>query len=310
LCRKTREQKKVCIMSHQSLGKFSFGRKLMLAAIGVTAAAGLPGVGPLNRRQMFAQSPPSIAVPLPAFEVASIRVNHSGDLRVAVLFQSGRFVARTATVNLIVAVAYNVHPYQISGGPSWVSSERYDIQAKEPDEVAEELRKLPPERGRERQSLLLRSLLAERFKLKVSRRSEELPVYALVVAKSGPKLQPTPPDEKGPDIRMGPGQLTCRGLGMPTLATVLSNQLSRTVLDQTGLKGNFDFTVEWSRDQTLSGMSRQTAPGVAGPDAAPLDSSGPSFFTAVQEQLGLKLEPTKGPVEVIVIDHIERPSEN
>jgi uncharacterized protein (TIGR03435 family) len=157
---------------------------------------------------------------------------------------------------------------------------------------------------------LLQSLLADRFHLLVSHQSKELPAYALAVAKGGPKFQEAKPDDKGPDIGVGPGQLTFRACPMATVVTVLSNQMGRTVVDQTGLKGNYNFTVQWRKDQTMSGMPREQVGGVPAPDAAPLDYSGPSFFTALQEQLGLKLESTKIPTDVIVIDHIERPTEN
>lgn len=297
-------------MMRHLMGKVSFKRKLQWATIGIAALAGLRLFGPVKAARMQAQSPPTAAAPSLAFEVASIKVDRSGDLRVGAFFRPGRFTARAGAISLIIAVAYNVHPFQISGGPSWVESDRYDIQAKESDATAEELRKLPPAKAMEKQALLLQSLLADRFHLKVSHQLKELPIYALVIAKNGPKLQEPKPDDKGPDIRMGPGQLTCRVFGMATLAAVLSNQMDRTVLDQTGLKGNYDFTLQWSRDQTMAGMPREQGGGGAGPDAAPLDSSGPSFFTALQEQVGLKLESTKGPVDVIVIEHIERPTEN
>jgi uncharacterized protein (TIGR03435 family) len=229
---------------------------------------------------------------------------------VAVFFQPGRFTAKVATINLVIALAYSVYPFQIFGAPSWVNSERYDIQAKESDATAEELRKLPPERAVENQALLLQSLLADRFGLQVSRQSKELPIYALVVAMGGPKFQQAKPDDKGPDVQLGAGQLTFRACPMATVVTVMSNVMHRTVLDRTGLKGNYGFTVQWNRNQTMSGMPREPGGGSPEPDAASLDSSGPSFFTALREQAGLKLESTKGPVDVIVIDHIEKPSEN
>jgi uncharacterized protein (TIGR03435 family) len=162
----------------------------------------------------------------------------------------------------------------------------------------------------EKQALLLQSLLADRFGLKVSQQSKELPVYALVVAKGGPRFQQAKPEDKRPDIRLGAGQLTFLACPMAIVVAVMSNQMHRTVLDQTGLKGNYDFAIQWRKDQTMWGMPREPRGVDPGPDAAPPDPSGPSFFTALQEQLGLKLESTKGPVDVIVIDHIERPSEN
>jgi uncharacterized protein (TIGR03435 family) len=123
---------------------------------------------------------------------------------------------------------------------------------------------------------------------------------------------------KGPDgvgragmMNMGPGQLTGQGLPMESLARLLSQQLGRTVLDQTGLKGNYDFTIQWTPDQSQPAMLKGPEGGKPATDnAPPPESSGLSLFTAIQEQLGLKLESRKGPVEFLVIDHVEKPSEN
>ena len=290
--------------------KPSFGRKLLLAGVGIAVVAGPVVCGLVNTPQIRAQSAQATAAPLPSFEVASIKKSRSDELPWGPSFQPGRFTGRAQTINLVIALAYNVYPLQIFGAPSWVNSERYDVQAKESDATAEELGKLPPAKAMGQEALLLQSLLADRFGLKVSHQTKELPVYALVVAKDGPKFQQAKPDDKGPDIRLGAGQLTFLACPMAIVVAVMSNQMHRTVLDQTRLRGNYDFAVQWTKDQTISGMPRELRGGDPGPDAAPPDSSGPSFFTALQEQVGLKLESTKGPVDVIVIDHIERPSEN
>jgi uncharacterized protein (TIGR03435 family) len=241
-------------------------------------------------------------------------------------FEPGRYTVTGVTTKLLIEQAYGVKDFQISGGPSWISSDRYDVDAKVEDSVVVELEKLPPNQRGERQMLMVQSLLADRFKLKVSHTAKELPIYALVVAKNGTKLHEAkagdtyPNGIKGPDgrpvggtgmMRMGPGQLTGQGLPMASLAGLLSQQLGRTVMDQTGLKGNYDFTLQWTPDQRPVAMPVGPVGGSSGPDGVPSsDSSGASIFTALQEQLGLKLESTKGPVDIIVIDHIERPSEN
>src|SRR5208282_231631 len=205
-------------------------------------------------------------------------------------------------------------------------SDRFDIDAKEPDAFAEQLAKLPPDQRRGKLGLLIQSLLADRFALKVSHTSKELPIYALVVAKGGPKVPEAKPGDtypngiKRPDGRpvggagmmtMGPGQLTGQGVPITFLVQQLSQQLGRTVLDQTGLKGIYDLTLKWTPDQSSGGMFQGPPGGGPAPDnAPPPDTSGPSIFTAVQEQLGLKLESTKGPVEILIIDHVAQPSEN
>jgi uncharacterized protein (TIGR03435 family) len=314
----------VRIMTQRLENKLSFGRKLLLAAVGVAAVAGPVVFGLLNIPQGRAQSPQRTGAPSPSFEVVSIKPNRSEELRISIGFQPGRFIASGTTVKQLIALAYDVRDIQVSGGPSWVDSERYNIDAKEPDSVVEELPKLPPAERGEQLRLMVQSLLADRFKLKLRHESKEHPVYALVVAKNGPKLQEAKPGDtypngmKGPDgvgragmMNMGPGQLTGQGLPMESLARLLSQQLGRTVLDQTGLKGNYDFTIQWTPDQSQPAMLKGPEGGKPATDnAPPPESSGLSLFTAIQEQLGLKLESRKGPVEFLVIDHVEKPSEN
>ncbi len=302
------------IMTQPQAQDTFIGKKLLLGAIGFAAIAGplLFGLmmGPQVRAQS-AQAPQAAAspspAPLPTFDVASIKKSTSGELPWGPDFKPGRFIERAQTIILAIAVAYSVYPLRIYGAPGWVNTEKYDIEAKESEATAEELAKLPPAQAMEKQALMLQSLLAERFGLKVSHQTKDLPVFALVVAKGGPKFHEVKPDDKSPDLPWGPGQFTLRNSSMAILVTVMTNQMNRMVIDQTGLKGNYDFTVQWRKDQTMSGMPRGGDPGS---DGAPLDSPGPSFSTALQEQLGLKLESTKAPVDVIVIDHIDRPTEN
>ena len=261
-----------------------------------------------------------------SFEVASIKPNHSGERRFFVSWQPGRFNATGMTLKFLITMAYDVKDFQVSGGPSWVNTERYDIDAKEPDSIAQELEKLPREQREPLAESMLQSLLAERFQLKLTRGTKELPAYALVVAKNGPKLQaakpldasvdgPNPPAGRphGPMMRMGRGELTGQGVALTFLASMLSQQLGRTVLDKTGLKGNYDLTLKWTPEQGEGMMMAGPGPGGGGPPpdgAPPVEASGPSIFTALQEQLGLRLEATKAPAEVLTIDHVERPSEN
>jgi uncharacterized protein (TIGR03435 family) len=169
---------------------------------------------------------------------------------------------------------------------------------------------------------MVQSLLADRFSLRLSHKTEILPIYALVIAKTGAKLQESKPSEnyssgakrhvgEEGEFSMSQGQLTAQGFSIEGLVWLLSRSLGRPVLDQTGLRGNYDFTLQWTPDEGHGSMANVQTDGGPGTVAPPLPgSSGPSIFTAIQEQLGLKLEPTKGPLDVIVIDHVERPSEN
>jgi uncharacterized protein (TIGR03435 family) len=314
----------VRIMTQRLADKLGLGRKLLLAAIGIVAVAGPVAFGLLNAPPIRAQSPQTTGAASPSFEVASIKPNHSPELRISIGFQPGRFVATGVTAKQLIALAYDVRDLQVSGGPSWVDSERYNIEAKEPDWVVEELPKLPPNQRVAQLRLMVQSLLADRFKLKLRHESKEHPLYALVVAKNGPKLQQAKPGDtypnglKGPDgvgragmMNMGPGQLTGQGLPVESLARLLSEQLSRTVTDETGLKGDYDFKLQWTPEPSQGAVLRGPEGGNPGTEnAAPPESSGVSIFTAIQEQLGLKLESRKGLVDSLVIDHVEKPSEN
>jgi len=318
------KERVVRIMTQRLANKLSLGRKTLLATFGIAAVAGPVLFGLLNAPQAHAQSTQTTATPSPSFEVASIKPNRSGDMFIRIMFQPGRYTANGVTTKHLITMAYNVKDFQVSGGPSWINSERYDIEAKEPDSIAEELPKLPPDQREEQSRLMLQSLLADRFKLKLSHTTKELPVYALVIAKNGPKLQEAKPGDnypngiKGPDgrahpgvMRMGPGELTGQGIAIKFLVRLLSQQVGRDVLDQTGLKGNYDLTLKWTPGPGEGMMLRGPEGANPGPESPPPpDSSGPSLFTAIQEQLGLKLESTKGPVEVLVVDHVEKPSEN
>jgi uncharacterized protein (TIGR03435 family) len=186
-------------------------------------------------------------------------------------------------------MAFGVNGFQILGGPAWLRTEGYDIVAKIDSTPTVSLEQLRP---------MLQRMLTDRFQLKFRRETQELPRYALVVAKNGPKLKENAGAEGPPLLISGDAAIstmTCINVSTAYLAKALENQFAfqfgRTVVDLTGLKGSFDFTLSWTRDQAT-------------------DALGSSLFTALQEQLGLKLESQKGPVDTIYIDSIERPSVN
>jgi len=287
----------------------------------MAAVAGPIVLGLIHAPQCWAQSTP------PAFEVVSIKPNKGGDGRVMIhMAPGGRFVAENITVKFLLQESYGVKESQISGAPGWLDSEHYDIEAKPEDSPADQDRKLTPEERHAQLMLMLQSMLADRFKLTLHHDTKEMEVYALVVAKNGPKLHEaavTPPDSapaelpkpggpppKGGIWMTGRGQLNVTGANLGMFANVLSMQLGRIVLDKTGLKGNYEFTLKWTPDEGQGQMFRGAGDGQPRDAAPPPDASGPTIFTAVQEQLGLKLESQKGPVDTLVVDHVERPSEN
>jgi uncharacterized protein (TIGR03435 family) len=187
------------------------------------------------------------------------------------------------------------------GSPDWLRTDQYEIQAKIEDALYAAMQKMTPTQQREQVDLMEQSLLADRFKLKVHFETRDMPVYALVVAKGGPKLTPAKDGESSrlsslPDNEHGT-EMTAIAVTLDQFAhSPLWGKGGRLVVDQTGLKGTYDFTLKWSSEQLVAGQE-------SGVDA-------PSVFTAIQEQLGLRLVPSKAPVEVIVIDHIEPPSAN
>jgi uncharacterized protein (TIGR03435 family) len=220
------------------------------------------------------------------FEVASIKSNQTGaENRRAATLPGGTFIATNASLKLLISRAFGVPEAQIERGPSWLDTEKYDVTARAdtPQKMSwEELRPC------------LQALLADRFRLRFHRETKDGSVYSLMIAKNGPKMAEHL-GEGTPGISSSSGggkvQITGVKVTIARLAEYLSGQAGRPVIDNTGLKGEYDFRVEWTTEEAK-------------------DSSGPSVFAALQEQLGLKLNATKGPIEIIVIDGAEKASAN
>jgi uncharacterized protein (TIGR03435 family) len=261
------------------------------------------------------------------FEVTSVKPNPTGraGMTQSRLLPGGRFVATNMPVRLLIGRAYDVPSYRLIGGPGWIENEAFDI-------VATANRDLAPAGGQRPLEGALRGLLAERFRLVVHTETRQLPGYALVFARDDHRLGSSltrseradcaailaevaaraagvPPPPPLPGGQAPPcGAFTGIGLMSLDSATVarfsdfLSAELNRKVFDRTGLSGRFNVRLVWTPDPLPAGPLP--------PDAPPIDPNGPSLFTALQEQLGLKLESTTGPVEIVVIDRIERPAPN
>jgi uncharacterized protein (TIGR03435 family) len=238
-----------------------------------------------------------------SFDVASIKPNAANDNRSMMRIQpGGRYTATGVTAKMLLAQSLGVRDFQILNAPGWTGSDRWDISA-----VSEGLpERVPPETLRP----MLLQLLKDRFQLKMHDETRELPVYNLVVAKGGQKLKPNEEAEGKRQQMMssGRGKLAAQGMSVAALAQMLGQTLGRDVTDKTGLKGNYDFELSWTPEPGQGGAMFGGPPA---PDAAPpVDTSGPSIFTALQEQLGLRLEASKGPVKVYVVDSITKPGEN
>jgi uncharacterized protein (TIGR03435 family) len=318
------KKRMVRIMTANAARKLDFSQKLLLSAAGLFAITLPIMFGLLNVSRSHAQSAgQSNPATTFGYEVASIKPSKpdSGGI-VRFLFYPDGLTATNISLRMLIRDAYGIEDHQLAGAPGWLDSDRYDIEAKMEPSVVDQLRKLGPDAARAARQSMLQALLEDRLKLKAHRETKELPVYTLVVAKNGPKLQEAKPGDtypnglKGPNgvgkagmMRMGRGDLTAQGLSMASVVRLLSQQLGRSVLDKTGLTSTYDFTLHWTPDD--SQVAFKDFPGGAQSDGSgPSDTSRPSLFTAIQEQLGLKLESQKGPVEIIVIDHVEKPSAN
>jgi uncharacterized protein (TIGR03435 family) len=296
-------------------------RRMVRMTVAALAAAGLVS--------LHAQAPvPQDASP--TFEVASIKRNTSGTGNITMqMAPGGRLNFVNMPVRALIVRAYQLQPFQVIGGPAWLANDRFDIIAKAEGDAT------PPQTN-----LMLRTLLADRFKLVVHTETRELPVYHLVKARPdgnlGPALKPAavdcaagrgrggPPPPGAPGgagpvpgpagaaagcmMMIGPGRITVGGQPLTAFVNSLATQVGRPVFDKTGLTGSFDFTLSYMAEAGRGGPVGPPPPGA--PPLPPPDPDAPSLFTALQEQLGLKLEAERGPVEVIVIDSVEQPTED
>ena len=254
-----------------------------------------------------AQIPPAQK---PSFTVVSVKANKSGNrISLPTASPGGRFLATNAWLPSLLQFAYRprnglLMRNQIVGGPSWMDTDRFDIEANAEADAGV----IPTEE----MQLMVRSLLEDRFQLKAHFENRELPIYELVVAKNAPKIKlaedqnPVTPVTTRQIAMPGPGGIALTisntAITLSDFATLLQQYAGRPIVDKTSLRGLFDVKLQFSVD--VGGPSAGTQLGL------PPDPSGPSIFTAVQEQLGLRLERARGPVEVLVIDSVQKPTEN
>jgi bla regulator protein blaR1 len=292
--------------------------RLAAGAVLVVSATALSVSRP--HAQTPAQAPdPNAAL---TYEAASVKPNKSGVQGSSIRrFPGGRLQATNMPLRALITFAYQLQPFQLVEDPGWIRNETFDIVAKmegDPPPVM-------PGSGPDPHMVAMRTLLAERFKLAVHRETRQMDIYELVLArpdgKLGPALKPTTQDcaammaaarggpppgpAPGPNspvvcgMRGLPGRLVAGAMPMALLASNLSGQVQRIVIDRTGLSGAWDFEITFAPERPLN-----PPPGVEFP---PADPNAPSLFTAMQEQLGLRLQSTKGPVEVLVVERIEQP---
>jgi uncharacterized protein (TIGR03435 family) len=247
--------------------------------------------------------PPSTKMPAdanPSFEVATIKPSKPGAPGKGLVMRDPRtFMTVNYTVADLISFAYAVHVRQITGAPAWLEDEKYDITAT-PDP--------PGQPNRKQIEIMVQKLLADRFKLTFHHDKKELSVFALTVGKTGPKLTASTGDPNGlPGVGLGGlGRVIANNANMSDFTGLMQSVvLDRPVVDQTGLKGRFDFELKWTADENqFPGLMGQLPPPPENVEAPP------DLFTAIQQQLGLKLEAVKTAVDVLVIDHVEKPSAN
>jgi uncharacterized protein (TIGR03435 family) len=253
-------------------GALNFCSGFLLAVAGVSLTL------PAAHAQTIASAPSKLL----EWDVVSIKVSKPGNDEAVSNATGANGYSVTIPLKQLISDAYEIREDLISGLPKWAGSAQFDIEAKVADTDADVYHKLL----QKQKDMMLQPILADRFKLTAHTETKQLPVYELVVAKAGKlqSAQPGAPDAGG--FSTGAGQITCQTCDVSFLSGMLARSLQRTVIDKTGLAGKYDIKLRWS------------------------DYSGPSLFTALEEQLGLKLQHAKGPVETLIVDHVEMPSEN
>lgn len=226
--------------------------------------------------------------PAPAFEVVSVKSNTSASASSSSRNLGSRYTATNVTVVQLLRNAYGIQEFEIAGGPRWMGVDRFDIEATVP--AGSKPTDWQP---------MLQTLLAERFKLTFHREQRQASIYSLVVAKGGHKLTPGDPakcpNPAGCGFNASPTQIVGDSVSMSQLAARLSRSIGIHVVDNTGLPGLFDLKLEWTVEDQFVGRGA---------------TASPTIFPAIQEQLGLRLESARGPVDTLVIDRVERPTEN
>lgn len=295
----------------------------VLLAVGATLLAAGPVVIFLDYPES-GHAQPRLATARPAFEVVSVKPNKSGELLPIVTPPSGgRFSATNVPLKLMIMFAYNKSDFQIARAPDWFTADRFDIVANSDGNPT-----------RDALRAMLQTLLEDRFRLKVHRETKELPVYSVSVSSPGKihesqgDCNPTPiPSPSSPtqskllpalcgQIAAFPGHANGQKVTLAQLVDALSLVSGRIVMDKTGLLGKYDINLEWApaelqlRTPSTGGAAAGPLPNSPALQFPAVDPNGPSLSTALKEQLGLKLESTKGPVEILVIDRAEKPSEN
>jgi bla regulator protein BlaR1 len=311
----------VNIMNKSVVRKLNFGKKLLLSSVGVAAIA-LPIVFGLAKP---AQSrTPNAGVLTAGYQHVSVTPGETGNgiIQTRILFTPESLMAKNQTLQELIKLAYGVQENQISGGPNWIASARFNVEAKLDSSVVAELKKLSPEQQKSERDQMFQTLLADQFKVALHRENKLLPAQVLVIAKNGPKIQPAQPGDtypngiKGRDgLPAGPHKfdfgsdgVIVQALPMSFVANNLAMHLNQPVVDRTGLTGDYDFTLRFSPEGETA--HEENGRKVTTTSLPSLGAHNAALLNAIEEQLGLKLEPQTIPLPVLVIDRAEKPTTN
>jgi uncharacterized protein (TIGR03435 family) len=262
----------------------------VLAVVGMLAAAA----------PMMGQAVAAVGASPLLYDVVSVKPDKSGTNNVSVNMGGDQYKGTNISLKMLIEYAWDLQTNeQIYGLNGWANSARFDLEAKLDAETMAALKRLPKEERGTQLRAMMQAVLVDRFHLKIHHELKELPVYELTVAKGGTKLKEADPKEPNAGSMQSSNQkTTVAGVPMSSVAKYISQRVHRTVIDKTGLTGVYDFVLQWAPDEA-SGEAASAAP-----------SEFPPFIGALQEQLGLRLDSSKGPVDTIVVDHVEQPTEN
>jgi bla regulator protein blaR1 len=320
------------IMNKNIVSKLNFGKKLLLGTVGVAAIA-LPIIFGLTKpaHSQSQASRQDMSAKTFAFtrgyQQVSVTPGESGNgvIQTRIVFTPDSLMAKNLTLQELLKLAYGVQASQISGGPDWLGSARFNVDAKLDESTVAELKKLSPEQQKMERELMFQNLLADQFKVALHRESRLLPAQVLVIAKNGPKIQPAKPGDtypngiKGPDglpagshkFDFGPDGVIVQALPMSFVANNLATHLGQPVVDRTGLTGDYDFTLRFSpRGETAVHNNEQTGAKETTMLVTSISAHNAALLSAIEEQLGLKLDPQTIPLPVLVVDRAAKPAAN
>ena len=320
------------IMNRNIASKLNFGKKLLLSSAGMAAIA-LPIVFGLakpahSQSQASAQEAGARTFAFTrGYQQVSVTPGESvnGVIQTRIMFTPDSLTAKNQTLQELLKLAYGVQGSQISGGPDWIATALFNIDAKLDNATVAELKKLSPDQQKMERDLMFQNLLADQFKVALHRESRLLPAQVLVIAKNGPKIQPAKPGDTYPNgiknqdglpagphkFNFGPDGLVVQALPMSFAASSLATHLGQPVVDRTGLTGDYDFTLSFSpKGETTVHTNEQTGAKETTMPVGSMSAHNAMLLSAIEEQLGLKVEPQTVPLPVLVIDRAEKPAAN